>query len=158
MQDRLLEVVTAVEVVTLQDVLDPAVEALYHVVGLWMHRRCESMLDPDVSAEAVEIVVAGRGALAQAEEPVGELFAVARREKALLTGYGRLRSLQIAERVASSSPCARSSLYGGALVSAPACVISHTPAAVPAKKHGGNASREFCIAQKMPFSFCSSRM
>ena len=42
----------------LQDVLDPPVEALHHAVGLRPHRWREAMLDPEIGAEAVELVVA----------------------------------------------------------------------------------------------------
>lgn len=61
----------------LQDVLDPAVEALDHAVGLWPHRRREAVLDARLGAEQVEFVLFCGGALAQAEEPVGEGLSVA---------------------------------------------------------------------------------
>ena len=62
--------------VTLQHVFDPAVEALNHAVCLRPHRRGKAVLDTEIGAEAVEVVVAGCGALAQAEEPIRELLAV----------------------------------------------------------------------------------
>lgn len=82
-QDRLLEVLAAVEAVALQDVFDPSVEPLHHTIRLRAHRRRQSVFDAKIGAEAVELVVAGGGAAAQAEQPVGELLAVARREEAL---------------------------------------------------------------------------
>ncbi|MBB1499707.1 hypothetical protein H5394_16640 [Paracoccus sp. MC1862] len=63
----------------LQDILDPAVEPLHHAVGLRVHRR-QGVLDAEIVAEAVELMIAGRGAAAQPEEPVGELLAIARQE------------------------------------------------------------------------------
>src|SRR6056297_1413871 len=75
-KDGLLEVLAAAEAVALQDVLDPAVEAFNHAVGLWPHWRGQAMLDTELVAEAVEVVVSGCGALSQAEEPVGELLAI----------------------------------------------------------------------------------
>ncbi|MBM3606432.1 MAG: hypothetical protein FJX25_17415, partial [Alphaproteobacteria bacterium] len=39
-----------------------------------MHRRGQAMLDAGVGAEAVEIVVAGRGPAAKAEQAIGELL------------------------------------------------------------------------------------
>ena len=64
------------EVVRLQHLLDPAVEALDHAVGLRVLRRGQAMVDGEVGAEPVELVLAGGAALAQAEQAVGELFAV----------------------------------------------------------------------------------
>ena len=99
-QDGLFQVFAAAETVALQDVLNPAVEPLHHSVGLWPHRRGEAVFDVEVRAEAVEIMVTGRGATAQAKEAVSELLAVARREEAPLRGYGHARSPEIAQRVA----------------------------------------------------------
>ena len=63
--------------VRLQHLLDRAVEALDHVVGLRVHRRGQAVLDAEPGAEPVEFVLAGCGAFAQTEEKVGELLAVA---------------------------------------------------------------------------------
>lgn len=60
-----------------QDILDPAIEAFDHAIGLRMHRRSQAMLDAKVGAEAVEVVVARGGALSQAKEPISELLAIA---------------------------------------------------------------------------------
>ena len=46
-QDGLLEILAAPKAVALQDVLDPAIEAFDHAVGLGMHRRREAMLDAE---------------------------------------------------------------------------------------------------------------
>ena len=99
-QDGLLQVLSAVEAMALQDVLDAAVEPLDHAVRLRPHRWREAVLDAQLGAEQVELVLSGRSALAQAEQAVGEGLAVARREEGLPIGYGRARSLQIAQRVA----------------------------------------------------------
>ena len=72
-RDRLLEPLARAEAVALQSIVDPAVEALDHAVGSRPHRGCEALLDVEFGAEAVEVVVVGRGVLAQAEKPVGEL-------------------------------------------------------------------------------------
>ena len=79
--DRLFEVLAIVEVMALEDVLDPAVEAFDHAIGLWMHRRGQAVLDTEIGAEPVELVMPGRGAAAEAEEPVGELLAVTPSER-----------------------------------------------------------------------------
>jgi hypothetical protein len=60
----------------LQDVFDPSIEAFDHSIGLWGFRRGQTVLDVQVSAEPVERVLAGRGALAQAEEAIGKLLPV----------------------------------------------------------------------------------
>jgi hypothetical protein len=62
--------------VALQDVLDPAIEAFDHTIGLRVHRRGQAMLDTEVDAEAVEIVVAGGPPAAKSEQTIGELLAV----------------------------------------------------------------------------------
>ena len=64
------------EMVALQDVLDAAVEALDHAIGLRMHRRRETVLDAKLIAEPVEIVAPRGGAFTQAEPPIGEFAAV----------------------------------------------------------------------------------
>ncbi len=56
----LLQVKGAVEVVALQHLLDPSVEALDHAIGLGVLRRGQAVFDPEVAAELVELVLAGR--------------------------------------------------------------------------------------------------
>jgi hypothetical protein len=51
----------------LQHIFDPAVETLDHAVGLGAHGRGQAILDVELGAEAVELVVPRRSALAQAE-------------------------------------------------------------------------------------------
>jgi hypothetical protein len=58
------------------------------------------VVDVQFGTELVELVLACRGTLSQAKEAIRELLAVARREEALLRGYGHARSPQIAQRVA----------------------------------------------------------
>lgn len=58
------------------------------------------MLDREIDTETVELAVARGGALAQAEQPVGEFLVIACREEALSRGYGHTRSPQMAQRVA----------------------------------------------------------
>jgi hypothetical protein len=62
-------------VVALQHLLDRAVEALDHTVGLRRLGRGQSVLDAQFGAELVELVFACGRALAQAEQAVGELLA-----------------------------------------------------------------------------------
>ena len=71
-----LHVFTRFEVMALQDFFDPSIEAFDHSIGLWGFRRGQTVLDVQVSAEPVERVLAGRGALAQAEEAIGKLLSV----------------------------------------------------------------------------------
>ncbi len=77
-EKRLFEVLAAAETVALEHVPDPSVEPLDHAVGLRPHRWGQAMFDPEPGAEAVELMIAGRGAAAKAEEPVGELLAIVR--------------------------------------------------------------------------------
>ena len=67
--------------VRLEHFLDPAVEAFDHAVGLRMRRRGQAVLDAEVGAEQVELVLSRRGAFAQTEETVGEFLPVARSEQ-----------------------------------------------------------------------------
>ena len=79
-QDGLLQVLATAEAVALQDVLDPSVEPLNHAIRLRAHRGRQAVLDAEIIAKTVELVVAGGGATAQAEEPVGEFLSIARQE------------------------------------------------------------------------------
>ena len=99
-QNGLFEILAAAEVVALEHVLDPAVYRLDKAVGLGAHGRGQAVLNLELGAELVEIVVAGGGAAAQAEQPVGELLAVACWKWSATGGYGRARSPQIAQRAA----------------------------------------------------------
>ena len=64
----------------LQDILDPAVEVFDHAIGLRPHRRGQAVRDAEFGTEPVEVVVAGGGTTAEAEQTVGELLAVAHME------------------------------------------------------------------------------
>ncbi len=52
----------------LQHLFDPSVEALDHAVGLGVPGRGQAMVDPEVTAEQVELVLAGGGTFAQIDE------------------------------------------------------------------------------------------
>jgi len=56
-------------------------KALDHAIGLRVHRRRQAVLDAEVGAEQVELVLSRRGAFAQTEETVGEFLPVARSEQ-----------------------------------------------------------------------------
>ena len=73
---RGLQVFGADELVALQHFLDASVEAFDHAVGLRMHRRGETVLDAQIVAKPVKVVFARGRALAQTEQPIGELFPV----------------------------------------------------------------------------------
>ena len=90
---RGFQVLAGAEVVALQHLLDASVEALDHAVGLRMLRRCQTVLDAEVAAELVELVLAGGRALAQAEQAVGELAAIIGQHR---SDVDRAGSLQVA--------------------------------------------------------------
>jgi len=77
---RSLQFLAGSEVVALQNVFDPAIEALQHAVCLRRFWRGQAVLDVQVGVEPVELVRARRSTLARAEEAIGELFSLARRE------------------------------------------------------------------------------
>ncbi len=59
---RGFQFLTRTEMVRLENVLDPAVEALGHAVGLRMLRRGQTVFDAGGSAEQVELLYACGGA------------------------------------------------------------------------------------------------
>ena len=61
----------------MQHLLDPAVEAFDHLVGLRVLRRCEAVFDAKVCAELVELERLGGVSFAQTEQAVGEFLAIA---------------------------------------------------------------------------------
>jgi hypothetical protein len=65
---------------TLQHVLDPAIEPLDHTICLGMTGSGQTVLDTEVGAEQVELLPARGPAFAQTEEPVGEFLAIACRD------------------------------------------------------------------------------
>lgn len=82
------------KMVALQHLLDPPVEALDHAVGLGGLGRGQAMLDAQFGAELVELMLARRGALAQAEQAIGELFSVIRENGADVDRAGALQVAQ----------------------------------------------------------------
>lgn len=61
MHQGLLQVKGAVEAVGFQNVANAAVEPLYHPIGLGRLRRCQAVLNAELGAKLVELVLAGRG-------------------------------------------------------------------------------------------------
>ena len=70
------------EVVALEDFLYSSIEAFNHAVGLGGFRWRQTMFDVQIVAEPVKLVPAGRAALAQTKEAIGELFAVISQDRA----------------------------------------------------------------------------
>lgn len=64
------------ETVALQDFFDPSIESLDHSIGLRGFWRAQTVLDVQVDAGPVELMLAGRRSLAQTEEAIGELLPV----------------------------------------------------------------------------------
>jgi hypothetical protein len=77
------------EMVRLQHLLDPAVETLRcpamvclqtmrggHAIGLRVLPGSQAMLDAEVTAQLIELMLAGGSALAQAKQAVGKLLAI----------------------------------------------------------------------------------
>ena len=74
--ERLLQTGPAIEVVRRQDLANAAVETLHHAVGLRRFRPGQPMLDAQLFAELVELVVTGGALGSRPEQPVRELLAV----------------------------------------------------------------------------------
>ena len=51
-------------------------KALDHAIGLRVHRRRQAVLDAELIAEPVKIVLTGCCALAQTEQPIGEFLTI----------------------------------------------------------------------------------
>ena len=75
-QNGLLKVLAALEAMALQDVFDPAIESLDHAICLRSHWWRETMLDAEISAKLVELMLSRGRALAKAKQPVGESLSV----------------------------------------------------------------------------------
>lgn len=71
-QDRLREVLAAVEAMALQYVRDSAFEPLDHAIGLPSHPGSVSVLDAKLGSKQVELVLSTGAAFAQTERAVGE--------------------------------------------------------------------------------------
>ena len=91
-QDGLLQVLPAVEVVALEYVFDPAVKALDQTVGLQAHWWSQAVLDVEVSAEPVEVVVAGGRAPRQAERRSVNALPLSVSTRVIFIGAARSRS------------------------------------------------------------------
>ena len=76
------QLLTRTEMVALQHLLDPAVEALDHTVGLRVHRWRRAVFDLQIGAELIAFMLAGGAAFAQTEQAVGEFFPIVGRYRA----------------------------------------------------------------------------
>jgi len=66
----------------LKHLLYPTVELFDHAVGLRRFWWGQAVLDAELGTELVELMLARRSTLAQAEEAIGELFSVVRENRA----------------------------------------------------------------------------
>ena len=96
---RGFQLLARLEVVRLQHLVDPAVEAFDHAVGLGELRRSEAVFDAQLGAEQVEQVRARGCALAQAEEAIRELLAVIGQDGADAERAGALQVTQKPPRI-----------------------------------------------------------
>ena len=90
------------EVVALQHLLDPTVEALDHAVGLGVLGRGQAVFDAKISAEVIELVLAGGRRFTQTEQAVGELLAIVGENGA---DAQRAGTFQIAQKAAGIGGC-----------------------------------------------------
>ena len=74
-QEGLLQVLAAEEVMAAQHLFDTTVEALHHAVGLGPPWTGKPMFDAQRSAQLIEGVLPGGGALTRGDEAVGEFVA-----------------------------------------------------------------------------------
>ena len=73
------QILARTEMVALQHLFDPAVEAFHHAVGLRVLRWGQAVFDVQLGAELVEFVPSAGAGLAQAEPAVGEFAAIVRK-------------------------------------------------------------------------------
>ena len=72
----------------LQDVFDPAVEPLDHAICLWSHWWREAMLDAEIGAKLIELMLSRGLTLLPAKQLVGERLSVATPQRLQLKGFG----------------------------------------------------------------------
>ena len=90
------------EMMALKYLLDPTVEAFDHAVCLGRFRRGEAVLDGELGAELVELVLARCSTLAQAKEAISELFSVVCKDRADADRAGTLQVAQEAPGIRRS--------------------------------------------------------
>lgn len=100
-QQGLLHVLAAVESVGLQDVCNAAIEPLHHTVGSRGPGPGESMLDAQLLAQLIELMVAAGFAFPAGKQPVRELLAVVRQQLGDFERTGFVQSLQKGLRTGS---------------------------------------------------------
>ena len=88
----------------LQHLFGAAVEPLDRAVGLRRLWRCQAMLSFERPAERVKLVLARRGTLVQAEQPVSEFLAVIGQNGADTDRAGTLQITRKPPRI-GRSPC-----------------------------------------------------
>ena len=86
----------------LKHLLYPTVEPFDHAVGLRRFWWGQAVLDAELGTELVELMLARRSTLAQAEEAIGELFSVVRENRADADRAGTLKIAQEAPGIRSS--------------------------------------------------------
>ena len=101
-QDGLLKVLADVEPMTLQDIFDPAIGPLNHAVCMRPHGWGKAMLDAEIGAKLVELMLSRCRALTQTKQPFGEsLSVVGQYQGDLHRGWAR-QITQEAARIGSS--------------------------------------------------------
>ena len=81
---------------------NPTVEPFDHAICLRRFRPSQAVLAVQVSTELVELVLAYRSTLPQAEEAIGELFSVVREDRANANRAGTLQVSQEAPSIRRS--------------------------------------------------------
>jgi hypothetical protein len=93
---RRLQFFARVEVVVLQHLLEPAVETLDNTVGLGVLRRRETVLNAQVTAQSIELMLTGGGALLKWSGKTGQR---AKMYPTLKTGYTNGEETQLFRQV-----------------------------------------------------------
>ena len=76
----------------LQDVFDPAIEPLDHAVCLRSHWWCEAMLNAEISAKLIELMLSRSRALAQAKSRSVKASPLSVSTRVIFIGGARTRS------------------------------------------------------------------
>lgn len=106
-KESVLQIPSTLETMALRDVLDPGFEHFDHAVPLRPYCWSQTIIDAEVRAEQVELVLSDSSVLAQTEQAIVEAFSVLGQHRCVLHLFiGAARSKSRRKRRALTAGCA----------------------------------------------------